>query len=82
MQMSSAFFDFTFWKWVAVEQRAGDDLKLLADAISLSKMSSASSHGTPRGGSVSVCLPSCLQISLSWVIRSSLISGLLAGIHG
>lgn len=55
--MSSAFFDFTFWKWVAVEQRAGDDLKLLADAISLSEMSLASSHGAPRGGSVSVRLP-------------------------
>lgn len=36
-------FDFAFWKWVAAQQRAGDDLRLLADAISLSKMSSAPS---------------------------------------
>lgn len=47
---------------MAVQRRAGDDLSLLAGEVSLSKMSSASSHVTPRGGLVSVGLPSCLQI--------------------
>lgn len=45
---------------------AGDDLRLLADVISLSKMSSVSSHVAPRGGLVSVCLPSSLQIRLCY----------------
>jgi len=62
--MSSVFFDSVFWKWVAVLQGPEDDLGLLANAISLSKVSSASSHVTPRGGLVSVCLPSCLQIRI------------------
>lgn len=41
---------------------AGDDLRLLVDGIHLSGMSSGSSHVAPRGGWVSVCMPSSLLI--------------------